>query len=75
MSRTKRVWSDEEISYLREHYPIDPATDISTALHLSAGTITRKAAELGLSKSPDFSSKKFYGRYVKNYKNNINKIK
>jgi len=69
------VWTDEDVSYLTEYFPVLPNSDIAEHLGISTTSVHNKAAELGLVKSPDFHSRNFYGRYVRSYKNNINKIK
>lgn len=61
-------WTDAELSYLREHYANEPRCDIAYHLHLSDGTVKKKAIEMGLKKSASFSTASYAGRYVRNYK-------
>ncbi len=63
-----REWSDEEIAYLREHFPVESATDLADHFGLSYTTVRLKAMELGLKKAPGYSPKQFRNRYVKDYK-------
>ncbi len=62
-----RTWSEEEIAYLREHYPTGTIGDIADHFGVSPGTVSRKVKELGLQKSPEFDVRKYYHRYVKSY--------
>lgn len=70
----KRVWSDDELVYLREHYPFDSLGDIADVLGLSSVMVRNMALELGLKKSKDYDPKKYYCRYIKGYKNNKRRI-
>ena len=63
-----RVWSDEDLNYLREHFPVESATDLADHFGLSYTTVRLKAMELGLKKAPGYSPKQFRNRYVKGYK-------
>lgn len=67
----KREWSNEEIAYLKEHYPFMPACDIADYLGVSNTTVSNKARELGLKKSESYNPKDFLCRHVKIYKNNV----
>ena len=68
-------WTDVELSYLSDHFPYEPVTDISYALGLSQPTVSKKARELGLVKSKDYSIRSFQHRYVKDYVHNVTKYK
>lgn len=61
-------WTEEQLNYLREHYPTTPLCDLSPVLGCSEETIRRKAHDLGLKRAEDYTKSKFYGRYVKKYK-------
>lgn len=62
----KRItWTEEKLRYLREHFAAEPACDIADALGCSTYTVSKKARELGLTKSPDFRRTSYIGRYVK----------
>ena len=69
-----RVWSEEELVYLREHYPFESMGDIADALKISPVMVRRKVLELGLKKSADYDPRKYYCRYVRSYKNNTHKV-
>ena len=68
---TPIVWTEQMLNTLREHYAEDSNTDIADMIGVSPNTVKTKAQELGLQKSPDFNKRKYYYRYVKNYKNKI----
>ena len=63
--RRKFDWTDEKLAYLREHYPTDSADDIADVIGCSDSTVSYKAKQLGLEKSPDFHTWNYIGRYVK----------
>lgn len=65
----KLSWSDYQLNYLREHFATMSASDISDVLGISPSTVSNKARELGLSKSPEWSKKSYNNRYVGNYHN------
>ena len=65
MSYNRKNWTEEEIEYLKEHYPMTSATDLADVFHCSSTTVSNKAKALGLKKSPDFDTHKYIGRYVK----------
>lgn len=67
------VFDDEELAYIREHFPTDASCDIAENLGVSYPVIIRAAKEMGLKKSEDYSSEKFRFRHVRKYKNNITK--
>lgn len=63
----KYHWSEDDLSYLRDHYETTPIMDIAEHLGIRYESVRMKAKELGLSRSVRcFSSVRF--RYVKNYK-------
>lgn len=61
------TFTDDELSYIREHYPTDAQCDIAQYLGVSPSIVARTARELGLKKEPGWSTVKFMGRYVRNY--------
>ena len=61
----KKIWTEENLRYLQEHYPTEPGTDIAEALGCSNVSVTQKARQLGLKKDPSFKTSQFIGRYVK----------
>lgn len=63
-----RVWTEEELAYLREHFPVESATDIADHFGVSYTTVRVKALELGLEKAPEYSKNQFQNRYVNSYK-------
>ena len=66
----KRVWSDEEIRFLKDNFAMMSAVDIADHLGLNSVLVSRKARELGLKKSPEWDRRQYYHRYVGRYKNN-----
>lgn len=73
-NREVRKWSDEEIAYLKEKYPMTPVSDIADDLGICYQTVNNKAKELGLQRSKDFGPKVWRDKYVRNYKHNIRKV-
>ena len=65
----KCKWTKEQLAWLRKNYPNKTLSDCAQHIGYSVPTIQKKALELGLKKSKDYSVKKFYRRYVKDYKN------
>lgn len=72
--RNKRSWSLEEIDYLRKNFHTMTAGDIADHIGCSSPTVSNKARELGLKKSPDWRKSDYYLRYVRNYIGNNRKI-
>ncbi len=66
------VWTEEMLNYIREHYPNEPASDIAEVLSVADTTVSNKAKEMGLKKSPTFNVHNYSGRYTHKYgfKNN-----
>lgn len=66
------VWNESMLGYIREHYANEPACDIAEVLGISDKTVSVKAREMGLKKSPDFDKHSYCGRYTHKYgyKNN-----
>lgn len=62
-------WNEERLRYLTEHFPTESADDIADVVGCSNTTVRGKARELGLQKAPDYSTKKYIGRYTGKYKN------
>lgn len=52
-----RRWSNEEVEYLREHYPFERAEDVGKALGRSATAVMYKAHENGIYKDPQALSR------------------
>ena len=73
-ANTSFVWSDWQVDYVREHFPYEAAVDIADVIGVSSTLIRKKALEMGLKKSPDYDRKKYFHRYIKDYKNNIRKV-
>ena len=63
------IWTEEQVGYLREHWAQDSLADIAYYLRISPGVVKSKARELGLQKSEDWSRRRYYNRYVRNYSN------
>ncbi len=64
MSYRKIDFTDEQLAYIREHFPTEAACDIADVLHVSAPVIIRKAREMGIEKDKSWSKKAYYRRYV-----------
>lgn len=64
---SKLDWSEYQLNYLRNHFATMSASDIADELGISPSTISLKAKELGLVKSPSWSKKNYNNRYVSNY--------
>lgn len=73
--KNRKVWTEEEISYLRENYPTMSAMDIAERFGVSNTTVSNKAKELGLKKSPEWSKTLYYRKYVNMYSGNESRIK
>ena len=43
------LWADDEIAYLREHYPVQPAKDVAAAIGRSVAAVRTRATTLGIS--------------------------
>lgn len=71
----KRAWTPEEEQYLREHFPSEAAVDIADVLGVSSTMVRVKAKEMGLEKSSDYDVRKYYHRYVKDYRHNMYEVK
>jgi len=66
--RVRRMWTKDELEYLRENYPTMTAIDIADHIGCSNTTVSNKAKELGLKKSPEFRRTDFHRRYVASYR-------
>ena len=62
------IWTDEDLEYLKTHWANCSQISISDHLRMAPQTVKKKAMELGLQKSPDFSATKLRYSFVKNYK-------
>lgn len=60
----KNIWTEENLRYLREHYPTEAACDIADAIGCSSASVSVKARALGLTKDPSFKTSHFIGRYT-----------
>lgn len=61
----KRIqWTDEQLDYMRKHFPTEPAVDIADVLGCSSTTVINLARSMGLEKSPDFRKSDYANRYV-----------
>ena len=60
-------WAQEQLDYLIAHFPKEAGCDIAEHLGVSSSAVSKKAAELGLKKGPDYDYRKYLNRYVKNY--------
>jgi hypothetical protein len=58
-------WTEEQLAYLREHYPTGTAFDIAEVIGCSETTVRLKAHALGIQKDPSFRRTNFIGRYVR----------
>lgn len=57
-------WTDEQLDYMRKHFPTEPAVDIADVLGCSSATVSNLANSMGLKKSPDFKASDYTNRYV-----------
>ena len=57
-------WTDEQLDYMRKHFPTEPAGDIADVLGCSSVTVGNLARSMGLKKSPDFRKSDYTNRYV-----------
>lgn len=63
----RRVWTKEELDYLRENFANTSAIDLADHFGCSNTTVSNKAKELGLEKSPEWKKIDYKGRYVNHY--------
>lgn len=68
VNRMTYVWSDEDVEYLKGHFPYEPASDIADVIGISYPCVLKKARELGLKKSEGYDPRRFNNRYVGGYK-------
>ena len=62
-------WTQEQLDYLVEHYPMEPVIDIADALGIRYSVVLKRARDLGLKKSKDYDRAKVCNkRYIKGYK-------
>ena len=61
----KFPWTEDMLSYLREHYYSECASDIADVIGCSSTTVINKARELGLEKDPGFRKINFAYRYAR----------
>lgn len=55
-------WSPEQLQLLRDHYPDSQTAELVDLIGRDIGSIYRKAAQLGIKKSPEFNASPFSGR-------------
>ena len=65
--RNSLEWSEESLSYLREHFAMTSSGDIADHLGISDTSVRNKARELGLEKSPEWNKQAYHNRYVSRY--------
>ena len=63
----KHNWSEDDIAYLREHFPMEAGCDIAERLGVSVTLVYNKARELGLKKSKSYDRRVYNNRYVRKY--------
>ena len=73
--KNRRVWTEEEISFLKENFPTMSAIDLADKFGVSSTSVSTKAKELGLRKSPEWSKNLYYRRYVNRYSGNGSRTK
>lgn len=65
--KRRKVWSEEEIAFLKENFSHMTAIEIADRLGVSNTTVSTKARELGLAKAPGWSKALYHSRYVNAY--------
>lgn len=60
--RNWRAWTDEDVAYLRAHFPVERTADVAKVLGRNASTTSQKARLLGLKKSPAYLESPQSGR-------------
>jgi len=63
----KKIFTESEKAYIREHFPTEPAVDIADVLGVSPPTVIKAAREMGLKKVEGWCSNDYHGRYVNRY--------
>ena len=58
----RKIWTEEELTYLRREYANSKAIDIATHVDATVSQVYRKAASLGLKKSQEFLQSSLSGR-------------
>lgn len=59
--KKRHIWTNDEVQLLREKYPHRPTAEIAKRLGLRIHCVYRKAAQLGLHKTPEFRASKESG--------------
>ncbi len=65
---TVKIFTEQELEYIRLHYPFEPISDVADHLGVSPGTVSRNARLLGLEKDKSFDVGNYRNRYVSSYK-------
>jgi hypothetical protein len=68
----KKVWTNDEIEYLRQNFSTKPVCDLCDRLPYSQPTISKMARKLGLRKIEGYRRGKYTGRYIRKYKSKQN---
>lgn len=68
-----RFWTDDELSMLREHYPVMYTDELSEMMGRSEDAIRSKAKAMGLRKSSTYDRRVLYGRYTHKGRYSIDK--
>lgn len=63
----RKVWTEEELSFLKENFAMMSAADLADRFGVSCTTVSKKARELGLKKSPEWNKGLYNNRYVSSY--------
>jgi len=61
----RRIWSEAELTILREQYPHERSADIAERLGIDVARVTKRAAILGIKKSAAFAASDKSGRISK----------
>ena len=69
-----RVFTEEELEYIREHYPTEAGCDVADHLGMSYALVNRAADEMGIEKYKNWNTQAYQGRYIRNYKHNVRKV-
>jgi hypothetical protein len=65
----RKVWTEQELNYLRIHYPDQTASTIALQLGTNAAIVHAKAKRLNLTKSPAFWASDKAGRIQRGHQN------
>lgn len=73
-SKRKRIFTAEEIEYIKRVYPTGTCDEIGDHLGVSRTLIGRAARAMGLKKADGWSPALYANRYVRHYKHNEHKV-